>query len=159
MVLCYQGESGSRAVSVRSAALSDGSIYAPWGSHQPRVSELLFADQDVKLCKVGLLASTYSQAACPVSWPGSLVCDTERDTTYQVLGTSPELFLISNNELILDLSFTAFRCACCLGSFPSFFHLLSLARSKIPELQLPSFPFLVILLSPVLFFTFFRPCP
>lgn len=94
-----------------------------------------------------------------LDWPGLLECATEKGTTYQVLSISPELFLISDNELIVDLSFTAFRCACCLGSFPSFFHLLLLAHGKIPELQLPGFPFLVILLSPVLFLTFLIPCP
>lgn len=61
------------------------------------------------------------------SWPQPKDhwCAAQRNTTYQGFITPLQLSLISDDELILDLSFTAFRQWCCLGPFASLFYLTS----------------------------------
>ena len=46
---------------------------------------------------------------------------TQRDTIYQVLITPLELFLINDDELILGLSFTDFRCDVVWDLLPHYF--------------------------------------
>lgn len=81
------------------------------------------------------------------SWPRPKDhwCVAQRNTTYQGFITSLQLSLINGDELILDLSFTAYRPWCCLGPFAS------LACGRIPQLQLPGFSYLVVLLPLVVF--------